>query len=119
MVPLNCPAVSQVTLAISWPCSQPMAELVESLTAEVRGSLLLQPSGKQSAAGGVIERAHFLAIEPRFPAQVLNGQFTEPSLRVSQLRDAFAEASNALLAAGMQVVQHRNHLVPDSVAFHC
>ena len=94
-----------------------MAELLEFFAVDFGCPLLSQPCSEQGTAGGVIEMAEGLAIQPFWMGQALQCQFAEPALGGSQLSDAFAEARNPLFTARMQFVQHRHHLMADPVAF--
>ena len=57
-----------------------MAELLEFFAVDFGCPLLSQPRSEQGTAGGVIEMAEGLAIQPFWMGQALQCQFAEPAL---------------------------------------
>ena len=94
-----------------------MAQLLELFAGDLGCPLSPQPGCKQRAAGGGIDLAECLAIQPIRTGQALQGEFAQSVLGGSQLSHALAQARNAVFTAGMQLVQHGHHLMADLVAF--
>ena len=109
-LPLQSPAAGEVAAAAGSTEGQPVRELLEQGGVECSNPLLLQPHREQLPAGGGLQGPQPATIQAGAGAQRLECQFDQLLLGVPQLGRPFRQVGHPLAAAGVELLQHGQHL---------
>ena len=114
--PLQPPAAGEIAAAAGGTEGQPVRELLQQGGGESRNPLLLQPRRQQLTAGGGLQGPQPATIQTGAGAQRLERQQAQFLLGVLQVGRSFRQFCHPLAAAGVQLLQHGQHVGADPVA---